>query len=215
MKKALAICACGLFGILLSCSKENIESSDPPFAAEVYKSPTDTIKEKAPSQLPWRNYIIRQGGHTNIFEGLNLFQKDSMAFYFSFDSTAIYQTVDPKNQADWNKLMGFSDCQSHHHQNSARLVWRWTEGVGVEIGEYYYISRNREYKGITKVNIGDTVFASVSAGNGYYTLQVGDVISEKIKKCNNRLASYLLYPYFGGDEVAPHNINVHIRHLYP
>ncbi len=43
----------------------------------------------------------------------------------SFDSSAIYKTVDSVNQLDINKLIGWSDCGSNHMENSIRFGWRW------------------------------------------------------------------------------------------
>ena len=47
-----------------------------------------------------------------------------MSFKVKFESSAIYQTADPVNQYDIDKLFGFSEGYNHH-LNSARLGWAW------------------------------------------------------------------------------------------
>lgn len=218
MKKTLIASVFFALMVLTGCEKE--QSIEPDLSSPTIlqnEDSTFTAKGKKPadSSEGWINYQIPEGVHQSSNTALTLFSGDSMAFYFSFDSTALYQTRDPANQEDWNKLMGFSDCQSHHHQNSVRLVWRWNEGAGIEIGEYFYRNGQRSFAKLTTVQVGDTNFAMIAAQKGFYHLQVNDVSSEQVRRCANRNASYWLYPYFGGDEVAPHSFNIFIKQLWP
>lgn len=192
--------------LLLSCEKKEQTKSLP---IEENTRP-DTI-----SPSPWVNYEIPPGEHYNSLRSFELFPYDSLTFEFAFDSTAIYYTREPHNQADWNKLMGFSDCQSHHQTNSVRLVWRWSGAQGLEIGQYFYLNGNRQYSTLTTVAIGDTNRAFIYISNGLYHLKVNEAEAVVTRHCDTRASSYWLYPYFGGDEAAPHKINVFVRHLFP
>src|SRR5215207_256029 len=56
-------------------------------------------------------------------------QTGELKFTVRFDSSAIYETNNPENQYDINKLYGFSDNSALHHQFSARFGWRWSDGA--------------------------------------------------------------------------------------
>lgn len=172
---------------------------------------TDTLETKDPSP-EWLDYRIAAGGHESDLRSLRLFEEDEMAFQFVFDSSAIYQTSDPANQKDWNKLMGFSDCGSFHQQNSIRLVWRYLE-ENIEIGEYRYTDGVRQFSTLTAVLPGDTGQAYMGALENRYLIRVNEAEVERPRNCSSRTGSYWLYPYFGGDEVAPHDILIQVRHF--
>lgn len=68
-----------------------------------------------------------------------------LKFVVKFDSSAIYNTVDPSNQYDINKLYGFSDNDSLHQRYSARFGWRWSDNA-LRIFAYVYNSGVRSSK---------------------------------------------------------------------
>lgn len=158
-------------------------------------------------------FIIPEGKHTSTssFRG---FDNDSLAFEAKFNNTAIYSTVDPANQADINKLMGFSTCGSFHHDNSARFGWRWYNN-SLEIMAYAYVNGVRVHKFITTVPLNTHVkYEIIRKTNGYY-FKVGETAVQIMAAANNcsGTANYLLWPYFGGDEPAPHKVEIHIQSL--
>lgn len=200
--------------LIFSCKKESAQKEDLYFSSSYPKDSLDPI-DTISAEPEWVNYHIDSGAHYNSLRSFELFPYDSLVFDFSFDSTAIYATSSTSNQADWNKLMGFSDCQSHHQTNSVRLVWRYTPGLGIEIGEYFYQGGERSYSALTAINIGDTINAAIYISHQQYHLRVGEKEFSRSRKCNNRQSSYWLYPYFGGDEPSPHDINIYVRHIFP
>lgn len=178
--------------------------------------------ERGPKQLQpnpptaWENYSIKQGQHYNSLRTFSLFPHDSIAFEVVFDSTVIYQTQSPANQADWNKLIGFSDCGGHHHANSVRVVWRYLPASGgYQLGEYYYTNSTRSFSTLGNYQINDTIPVKIYIDNGFYRVQAGQKTGQKQRACNINLGRYALFPYFGGDETAPHDINIFIRQTYP
>lgn len=219
MKNALYSSVFFIALLFSSCEKEDYSpESQISEVSEPQTSLPPDLRGKRPTEITqdhWINYYIPEGEHYSSNGALEIFASDSLDVYFSFDSTAVYSTSDISNQLDWNKLIGFSDCQSHHHQNSVRLVWRWTPGIGLEIGEYVYSERDLSFQKLTTVEIRDTNHAVITATSGFYKLKVNDVKSEVIRKCSSRFASYKLFPYFGGTEVAPHHVNVYINQVYP
>src|SRR5690554_6451023 len=59
-------------------------------------------------------FTIKEGAH-NSFTGLETFASNHLSFIVKFDSTAIYTNELPENQADINKLYGFTDCNTGVH----------------------------------------------------------------------------------------------------
>ncbi|MBC7689635.1 MAG: hypothetical protein H7211_15810 [Aquabacterium sp.] len=149
----------------------------------------------------YTNYTILQGQYYCDKSTPKLFAATKMSFKIKFDSSAIYQTVDPVNQYDINKLFGFSEGDNHH-LNSARLCWAWHINA-LHLYGYVYSDSIRAMKEIARVNIGAELICSVAVTSGGYVFTVNDtshVMPRLIKGVP--LAGYWLYPYFGGDETA-------------
>lgn len=166
-------------------------------------------KIKIPENLQWEKHLIPKGMHYATSSALAFWPSETMNFYLRFDSTTIYTTVDSVNQYDWNKVMGFSDCNSMHHQNSVRLVWRYTEEKAIELGGYAYNKGKRSFKTITSISIDEVVLITINANKKKYIISVNDASVELSRGCTSRFISYQLFPYFGGDEVAPRDIAVY------
>ncbi|MCU0430617.1 MAG: hypothetical protein MUF42_11670 [Cytophagaceae bacterium] len=157
-------------------------------------------------------YIIPSGKHETK-NPLTFRLQNRISVEVKFDQSAIYQTSSDENQADINKLFGFSDCGSHHQQNSARFGWRWYKNR-LEILAYCYSNGSR----IEPVLI-DTV-----AINEVHQLTLEMIKDQYLFSCNNKTVKvpricgfkglrYFLFPYFGGDESAPHDIRIWMKEL--
>lgn len=156
-------------------------------------------------------YTIRQGN--NYCEGNDFkpVEISEMKFLAKFDSTAIYQTLSPENQDDINKLYGFADNNSNHHEYSARFGWRWSNGA-LRLFAYVYNQGIVSSKELTTINIGQEVNCSIKIIPGKYLFTVNDTTEEMPRAATTEKAKgYQLYPYFGGDETAPHEIHVWIK----
>src|SRR5690348_438301 len=88
----------------------------------------ETLVDKATpgsSSGQFIKYTIRKGNQYCDGNNFKEIELNEMKFIVKFDSSAIYQTQLAENQYDINKLYGFSDNNSDHHQYSARFGWRW------------------------------------------------------------------------------------------
>ena len=85
-----------------------------------------------------RDFLIRQGEHYSIPRLMETTDSRSIKFKATFDESASYTLDDPSMQTNKNKLLGFSDCSSLHHENSARFGWQWFNGQ-LEIYAYCYV----------------------------------------------------------------------------
>ena len=167
-------------------------------------------------QETWDGYeyfIINKGSHTSSHK-VELLERSDLSFQAVFDSSAIYKTVIEENQWDTNKLLGFSDCNSHHQEHSARFGWRWLDGK-IEVIVYAYIDGARHIEKIGEAEIGEEHYYSIQLTKKSYVFRFGNSIVEldRAKKCEIG-GYYMLFPYFGGDEVAPHDITIMIKRYY-
>src|SRR4051812_6906494 len=105
-------------------------------------------------------YVIKKGAQYCKPNPLKFTSKSKITFTAVFDSSCIYQTVDPGNQDDINKLYGFSDCNDQHLENSARVGWRWSEGA---LRIFGFVHNNGEmiFEEITTAQIDSVITCSI------------------------------------------------------
>jgi hypothetical protein len=157
-------------------------------------------------------YNISRGGHYSDKNAITAVSLSEMNFKVRFDSSAIYQTNDPLNQYDINKLYGFSEGYDHH-QNSARIGWSWNDGA-LRLYAYTYKHAVRDSKEITTVSIGNEINCSIKISGADYFFRVGNDSLSMPRAFNTPVASgFKLFPYFGGDETAPKDIRIFLQEL--
>ena len=165
-----------------------------------------------PSKYPgFKEYFIPKGSNYSRQNEYHAFRGPELSFAAIFDSSAIYQTVDPVNQADINKLYGVSDGNTHHQDNSARFGWNWN-GKEIQLYAYCYAGSVREYKYIGTTEIGQAHSYSIRVDNSQYIFQFDNKIEYMHREITDSvLNGYSLYPYFGGDETAPHDVRIYLK----
>lgn len=171
---------------------------------------TDRIKDTTPTDQ-YTKYIIAKGSQSANLSKYMPVNTSEMKFTVKFDNSAIYQTADPSNQGDINKLYGFSDNNLDHHQFSARFGWRWYQN-SLQIFAYVYNNGVMSNKHIANIAIGSEASCSIRvAGNQYiFTLNGTQVVMPRAAT-TEQAAGYQLYPFFGGDEMAPQEIDIWIK----
>lgn len=193
------LCGAALLYLLSSCQKEVEETLPAPVIPPV---PDNFIQ-----------YHIPQGEHYSDNSAFVPVSYTEQKFLVKFDSTAVYQTTDPANQYDINKLYGFSDNSKQHHEFSARIGWRWSDGA-LRLFGYIYNNAVVSYQEIGSVSIGDEHTCSIKVTGISYLFTVdGKGLTMPRESAGDKATGYKLYPYFGGDEPAPHAINIRIREL--
>ena len=173
----------------------------------------DAIVEKGSGSSGFVKYTIPQGKQYADKNGYKTVDLSEMKFVVKFDSSAVYQTKLPENQYDINKLYGFSDNDSDHHQYSARFGWGWS-GNFLRLFAYVYNKGAVTSKELTVIPIGKEINCSIQVTSSSYLFTVGGV-TERLPRmaAAARGKGYQLYPYFGGDETAPHDIHIWIKNL--
>lgn len=155
----------------------------------------------------WDTYEIKKDSH---FSGthFSLFDKNEISFSAVFDNSSIYKTKNKNNQTDINKLFGFSDCNSEHQNNSARFGWVYNDSLSIYA--YCYVNGKVKNKFITSIDIDKIYLYKIQRyGIKYKFYLAGKEI--EMERNNIDGNGYLLFPYFGGTEKAPHNIKIKIK----
>jgi hypothetical protein len=164
-------------------------------------------------------YLIASGQHSSRVLGgfasdkIRTLKSNQFSFTARFDESARYD-LGNNNQYDINKLMGFSDCNSLHHENSIRFGWRYSiEKDNIEIFAYAYSNSVMNFHYMGDVAINETAFYQIQITDQSFLLQINGEVSfelERTANCDKGLY-YMLFPYFGGDEVSPHDVSIFIE----
>lgn len=140
-----------------------------------------------------------------------------------FSKECLYTPIDWEN--DWNKLCGWS--YGMHHKNSIRVCWRpqMVDGLdfnnqltgNIELCIYVYensvrlisektlvVGAEKEYEFTLKHNIFDNsiVLNFPQLGNG-----------TSMRYTTKPSWGYRLFPYFGGNNPAPHDMSIELERL--
>lgn len=153
-------------------------------------------------------YTIKQGSHYTYHS--HKIVGNNLKFDVLFESSCAYD-LGNINQKDINKLFGFNACNSLHHEFSARFGWVYN-GEQIEIYAYVYDFGVRDFIQIAVVNLNEwNTFELTNTGTAY-AFKVNHILFlyEKDSNCVTKY-NYMLYPYFGGDEVAPHDITIQFK----
>jgi hypothetical protein len=164
---------------------------------------------------PTRTFVIRKGDHYSSTRVTESLQNNVLEFDAMFDSTAIYDLGDQALQTNKNKLLGFSDSNSLHHENSARFAWQWYGG-NLEIYAYCYSNGARVEEYIGAVTIGQRNRYAIRCFPDHYEFRLNNEHVTKIERKNTgeKGLYYMLWPYFGGSVPAPHDITIQIGRIY-
>jgi hypothetical protein len=158
-------------------------------------------------------YTIKEGQHTADLSIYKPVAVSEMNFIVRFDSSAIYTTLAKENQYDINKLYGFADNASSHHQFSARIGWRWSDNA-LRLFAYVYNDAAVVSKELGIISIGEEIICNIKIEGSQYLFTANEY-SQKLPRASKTYVGqgYQLYPYFGGDEPAPHDVRIWIKSI--
>ena len=198
---------CFLSFILISCTKQNSQEL---LQHENLKTAEQLNSVTAPTTFT--TYLIRKGNNYCDQSVLKSVTTAEMKFVARFDTSAIYQSVNPVNQYDINKLYGFSEGFNNQF-NSARIGWRWSNGA-LRLFGYVYKSGVRYSQEITSIPFNTDITCSIKLNGANYLITANGVTVTLPRGLTSSTArGFQQYPYFGGDEAAPKNIRIKIRNI--
>lgn len=173
---------------------------------------TEINESESSPAVGFATYTIQQGSHNSDQVILRPVETAEMKFAVLFDNSAIYTSIVPNNQYDINKLYGFSEGVDNQY-NSARIGWNWYDNA-LHLYAYVYNKGVRLYSEIKAVAIGEEIPCSIKVAGNNYIFRVDNEQVKLSRGLNTPIANgYQQYPYFGGDEVAPHTITIKIKNL--
>lgn len=155
-------------------------------------------------------FKIKKGNHypTGIHFGITF--SNTLEFEARFDETCLY-SFDDNDIYDINKLYGLSTSY-HHHVQSARFGWRCLDGENIEILTYSYDNSERlqsEVLGTVKPN--ENFYCKLEIKKDKFIYNFNNVKTVEVEKGNSWWMKYRLYPYFGGNKTAPHDMFIYIN----
>ena len=168
-----------------------------------------------PAVDPTRQFMIRKGGHYASPTLSETMQSEKLVFEARFNESAIYDFNDLSIQSDKNKLMGFCDCNSLPHENSARFAWQWFNNR-LEIFAYCYMNGNRQEQFIGAVQLNQFNHFELEPNGNEYIFRLNNqppVAMQRGSSCNTGIY-FKLWPYFGGHVAAPHDVVIDIKSTY-
>jgi hypothetical protein len=163
----------------------------------------------------FQEFVIPAGKHYASNKSIQSLQSNTLAFEAKFNSSAIYYFNQEGFQDSKNKLLGFSDCNSMHHENSARFAWQWYNNQ-LEIHAYCYVNGNRIEKFVGVAELNEVNHYEIQLKDDQYIFQFNDeepISIERGTVCDAGVY-YMLWPYFGGELPAPHTVTIDLRINY-
>ena len=169
--------------------------------------------------MPHRNNLDRftieeghhysQGCHIKLHAGLTSLSKEVI-----FTDSCLYQ-FDDADQLDINKLSGLS--YGLHHKNSIRFGWRADNG-SIKLSLYCYNNGKRSMLDICNVNVNNTVKLKFEYDSKKLQIVASVEINDNIYGVRQAFKmpkfkfGYFLWPYFGGNKSAPHEMHIWLKH---
>lgn len=161
-------------------------------------------------------YVIKKGNHyaTLNINRLRVFNfKNSVKYKVMFDESVLYDTKG--DGGDINKLCGFTDVNSTVHRDSIRFGWRANNNrQQVDIFAYWYVDGIRNSLFLDSLELHEIHELKLSIEKDTYRFQVDNQIFVTYRKKRGSIGLRTrLFPYFGGDLKAPHNIRIYLKQV--
>ncbi len=160
-------------------------------------------------------YKIKSHNHYSGFHiGLTFGKK--VSYVCKFTESCLYDLYSNDNY-DINKLCGFSTTYNHHYQ-SGRIGWRCLDGKTIQILTYTYNNHVRSQEVVLGTVLPNEEFEcsveDVESAYIYRFSKSGNTnVVRNPKQPDKVLFKYLLYPYFGGNMSAPHDMEIYVKRV--
>lgn len=151
---------------------------------------------------------IKKGTHAPLRLPKILLNTRCLSYEVEFTDSCRYD-IGSEDQGDINKLFGVGYFPSHHY-NSVRIGWNYDIPTDkIKLWAYWYEKGQRKWAYLKSVDVNTTHCFSIRMENNEHVIDLGDVVYTIGVK--PKFIGYLLAPYFGGNQVAPHDIIIHLK----
>lgn len=158
-------------------------------------------------------YVIKAGEHFSAHPIKPYMGKSVFTVTVNFDESCRYN-LNSVDQLDVNKLFGVSF--GNHEENSIRLGWAYNlDSLKMDLFTYTYEDSVRKINKIGSCNLNEDVIIKLklnfSAGS-YQTTSLISIPQDQVfnYKYPALKIGYYLYPYFGGNNPAPHDMTIYM-----
>ena len=159
-------------------------------------------------------FTIKEGKHysdNRFHKAVHLLRTKTISYDVTFTESCKYQLGSP-DQLDINKLFGYSNCIDPHIE-STRVGWRWN-GEKIAIFAYLYRDGARSDYHIKDIECGVEYTIQLERIEGhdiFKILRAGAVVAVEVFERKPSLFAWSLWPYFGGNQTAPHDIHIQLN----
>jgi len=168
-----------------------------------------------------RFYLIKKGNH---YASMSIFEKiggigwkiNTLSMRFSFRKECWWGPPRDQDDYDQNKLAGIG-FGTNHHNNSVRLTWVPDFGNQGMINVYGYTYDEKKegqkftFTFIKSVHVEEPVTGKIESREGRYFITVQDVTIQMDNIKTDPNLCFRLYPYFGGNNTAPHDMVIELE----
>lgn len=143
-------------------------------------------------------------------------RRSSFAWVVKFTNSCRYD-LGNDDQYDTNKLVGIGYLPGHH-KDSARFGWRYDKVKGqIEIMAYCYVKGQRVIQSLCFCDIDKEYDLFLKVLSNCYYLSVCEQGTPKVigyawvNHNHNKHFKYRLGVFFGGNQVAPHEMTIELK----
>jgi hypothetical protein len=163
-------------------------------------------------------YRIKKGNHRAWPPVFGILSGNVIERIVEFNRTNSYELRNADDSLDVNKLFGFGYLWSHHN-NSARWGWNYNvETNRIRLYAYCYNKKIRSMDYVCEVSKNLKVNLKIELLPDHYRFTASDAANRwhvfgeiSVPYGHNKKFKYLLGCYFGGNNPAPHNMNILIK----
>lgn len=181
------------------------------FISSCYKEPV-TYWNDAPELFDiksFKEYNIKKGEHRSG-NHFSLTLSTHVEAYVQLTETCNYE-LNSVDQLDINKIIGLSDAASHS-DSSVRFGWR---SVNNQLEIHAYIRYNGKHNSyfLGTVKPDEVFYTKIEIYPNEYRLKLRNQETRIGRESKYTGVRYKLYPYFGGNQTAPHDMLIRIKHV--
>ena len=158
-----------------------------------------------------KTYIILEGEHYSTHSVKVYTGKTALPFTVNFDESCRYD-LGSIDQLDVNKLAGVSF--GNHEINSIRIGWAYNlNTLKMDLFAYCYENGTRIIHSIGNCNLSENVSIKLELNfkNNSYKISLNESAIQEFPYNYPALkAGYYLFPYFGGNNPAPHDMIIYL-----
>lgn len=156
-------------------------------------------------------FTIQKGNQNSVIRNED-FSAKGIEVTVIFNESAIYTLEDSNDQADINKLIGFSDCDRFHQLESARIGWRWYNDE-MQILTYVYNNGDLSFELMGAIPLNTPVDLSIEIQDNQYVFKGDQLTTQTIPRASNCAdgVNYWLLPFFGGNQSAPQEMTIQLK----